>query len=128
VQAADGMMKGEGTWKAEARDLAIDRIPVGNGQTLSLAFSRVSAELACKDIECEVTALRGEGIDGSFTGDGKITLQQPMQDSRLALTMTVIPGAGFASKAGPLGIPPLPTGTPITVNIAGTLAQARITL
>jgi type II secretion system protein N len=128
AQAAGGTIKREGTWKAEATDLTIDHIPVGNGRTLSLAFSQVSAELVCQDILCEVTGLKGEGTDGSFTGDGKITVQQPIQDSRLALTVTVIPGVGFASKANTLGLPPLPPGTPITVKIAGTLAQARIAL
>ncbi len=128
AQATTGAMKGEGTWKAEARDLAIDQIPVGNGRTLSLAFSRVSAGLVCRDIICDVTELKGDGIDGSFTGEGKITLQQPFQNSQLALTVTVVPGVGFASKASALGLPPLPPGTPLTVKIVGTLAQARIAL
>lgn len=128
IQTTAGAMKGEGTWKAEVRDLAIDQIPVGNGQTLSLAFTKVSAGLVCRDIVCDVTELKGDGIDGSFTGEGKITVQQPMQNSQLALTVTVVPGAGFTSKAGTLGLPPLPPGTPITVKIVGTLAQARIAL
>lgn len=128
VQAAGGTIKGEGTWKAEAKDLTIDQIPLGNGRMLSLTFNQASAELVCKDSVCDVAGLAGEGPDGSFSGDGKITLQQPIQDSRLALTVTVIPGEGFASKANTLGLPPLPPGTPLTVKIVGTLAQARIAL
>jgi type II secretion system protein N len=128
VQTAAASMKGEGTWKAEAVDLVIDQIPVGNGRTLSLSFAKVSAGLLCRDITCEVTDLTGEGADGSFTGEGKITLQQPLQNSQLALTVTVVPGAGFASKAGTLGLPSLPPGTPMTLRIVGTLAQARIAL
>lgn len=128
AHTADGAIKGEGTWKAEATDLTIDHIPVGNGRTLSLAFNQASAELVCKDSLCEVTGLKGEGPDGSFTGDGNITVQQPIQDSRLALTVTIIPGEGYASKANTSGLPPLPPGNPITVKIAGTLAQARIAL
>lgn len=127
-QAAGGTIKGEGTWKAEATDLTIDQIPLGNGRMLSLAFNQASAELVCKDSVCDVTGLAGEGPDGSFTGDGKITVQQPLQDSRLALTLTIIPGEGFAPKANTLGLPPLPPGTPLTVKIVGTLAQARIAL
>lgn len=121
-------MKGEGTWTAVVTDLAIDQIPLGNGRILSLAFSRVSAGLACRDLRCDVIRLEGDGIDGSFTGEGFITLQQPMQHSQLNLTVTVIPGPGFASKAGTLGLPSLPPGTPMTVKIIGTLAQARIAL
>jgi type II secretion system protein N len=127
-QAAMATMKGEGTWTAEATDLLIDHIPLGNGRTLSLTFSKVSAGLVCRDILCEVTQLKGEGIDGSFTGEGRITIQQPLHTSQLLLTVTVIPGPGFASKAGSLGLPSLPPGTPITVKIVGTLAQARIAL
>lgn len=127
-QSATTLMKGEGTWTAEATDLVIDQIPLGNGRSLSLAFSSVSAGLSCRDLLCDVTHMNGEGIDGSFTGEGRITLQQPMPNSQLALTVTVVPGPGFASKAGPLGLPSPPPGTPMTVKIIGTLAQTRIAL
>lgn len=119
---------GEGSWKAEARDVSLDQIPVGNGRTISLAFSTVSVGLACREQVCNVTEFKGDGIDGSFSGEGKITLQQPVQQSQLALSLTVIPGAGFASKASGLGIPPLPPGTPFTFKVVGTLAQARVAL
>lgn len=127
-QTASTTMKGEGTWTAEATDLMIDQIPLGNGRTLPLTFSKVSAGLACRDLRCDVTQLKGDGIDGSFTGEGYITIQQPMQQSQVHLTVTVIPGPGFASKAGTLGFPSPPPGTPMTVKIVGTLAQARIAL
>lgn len=127
-QSVTTLMKGEGTWTAEATDLVIDQIPLGNGRSLSLTFSSVSAGLSCRDLLCDVTYMNGEGIDGSFTGEGRITLQQPMPNSQLALTVTVVPGPGFASKAGPLGLPSPPPGTPMTVKIVGTLAQARIAL
>lgn len=128
AQTTAATMKGEGMWTAEATDLVIDQIPLGNGRTLSLAFSKVSAGLACRDLRCDVTQMKGEGIDGSFTGEGHITIQQPIQQSQLNLTVTVVPGPGFASKAGALGLPSLPPGTPMTVKIVGTLAQARIAL
>lgn len=121
-------LKGEGTWNADATDLAIDHIPLGNGRTLSLVFTKVSAGLACRDAVCEVTELNGDGLDGSFTGQGTITLQQPIQESQLALTVTVTPGTGFAPKAEALGLPPLPAGTSLTLKIVGPLAQARMAL
>ena len=127
-QSATAIMTGQGTWSAEATDLVIDQIPVGNGRTLSLAFNSVSAGLSCHDRICDVTNMNGEGIDGSFTGEGQITIQQPIPNSQLALTVTVVPGPGFASKAGTLGLPSPPPGTPMTVKIIGTLAQARIAL
>lgn len=121
-------MKGEGSWKAEVKDLTIDGIPVAPGKTLSLGFSRVSAAVTCRDTVCEVTELKGDGLDGSFSGEGKVTVQQPVQNSQLALTVTVVPGAGFTSKATILGLPPVPPGTPMTVKVQGTLAQARLAL
>lgn len=119
---------GDGTWKATAKDLAVDQIPVGNGRTLALGFSTLSLSLICREQVCEVTDLKGDGIDGSFSGQGKITLQQPIEQSQLALSLTVIPGVGFAGKSAGLGIPPLPAGTPLTFKVMGTLAQARIAL
>lgn len=127
-QATVATMKGEGTWTADATDLVIDQIPLGNGRTLSLMFSQVSAGLVCRDLRCDVTQLRGDGIDGSFTGEGYLMIQQPMQHSQVNLTVTVVPGPGFASKAGTLGLPSPPPGTPMTFKIVGTLAQARIAL
>ncbi|MCP9443572.1 MAG: type II secretion system protein GspN [Nitrospira sp.] len=119
---------GEGTWKAEATDIAIDRIPLGNGRTLSLTFAKISIGLECRDSTCRVTTLNGEGIDGSFTGEGTLTIQNPLRNSQLALTLTLVPGTGFAAKALPLGLPPLPVGSPLTVKIVGPLAQPRVTL
>ncbi len=121
-------VKGEGTWKAEVKDLTVDGIPLASAKTLSLAFSKVSASLSCRDALCDVGEFKGDGLDGSFTGEGTITLQQPIQNSQLALTVTVVPGAGFTSKAATLGLPPLPPGTPMTVKVQGTLAQARLAL
>ncbi|MCS6293023.1 MAG: type II secretion system protein GspN [Nitrospira sp.] len=119
---------GEGTWKADAKDLLLDHIPVGNGRILALAFSSLSLSLACREQICEVTELKGDGIDGSFSGQGTVTMQQPIQQSQLALSLTVIPGVGFAAKAPGLGIPPLPPGTPFTFKVLGTFAQARVAL
>lgn len=121
-------MKGEGTWQAEATDLTVDQIPLGHGRMLSLSFSKVAAGLLCRDRICTVTQLSGNGVDGSFTGEGTITLQQPIQNSQLALSMTVVPGTGFAAKAGTLGLPALPAGTTLPFKLVGTLAQARIAL
>ncbi len=127
-QAPIGAMRGEGSWKAEIKDLTVDGIPIGMGKTLSLTFSEVSGSGTCRDAVCDLTGVKGDGLDGSFTGSGKLTLQQPLHNSLVAFTVTVVPGAGFTSKAGALGLPPLPPGTPMTVKIQGTLAQARIAL
>lgn len=127
-QSGAGQIKGDGTWRATVKDLTVDQIPVGSGRMLSLAFTNVSLALSCQDAVCTVTELKGEGLDGSFTGEGTITLHQPVQQSQLAMTVTVVPGAGFASKASGLGLPPLPSGTAMTLKIAGTVAQTRIAL
>jgi len=128
LQAMTGALKGEGTWNADATDLAIDHISLGNGRTLSLVFTKVAAGLACRDAVCEVTELNGDGLDGSFTGRGTITLQQPIENSQVALTVTVTPGTGFTAKADTMGLPPLPVGTSLSIKIVGPLAQARIAL
>lgn len=126
--ASPNGLKSEGTWVAEASDLEVDQIPLVNGKILSLTFTSAAAGLSCRNLVCDVTQLRGEGPDGSFEGQGQITLHPQLPNSQLALTVTVIPGPGFMPKAVALGLPPLPPGTPITVKIVGTLAQARIAL
>lgn len=128
VQSQAGVLKGEGMWKAEVRDLAIDQIPAGGGRILSLGFTKISAGLVCRDMVCDVTELKGDGLDGSFTGEGTVTIRQPLQNSQLALTVTVVPGAGFSAKSSTLGLPVLPPGTPMTIKVVGSLAQPRIAL
>lgn len=124
-----GPPKGDGTWNVEVQDLTIDHIPVGNGRTLSLTFARVTAGMACHDTVCDVTDLKGDGPDGSVTGQGTITLQRPVAQSQLALTLTLVPGAGFATKAATAGLPPLlPAGTSWAVKVVGTVAQTKVTL
>jgi type II secretion system protein N len=107
--------KGEGSWKAEIKELVLDRIPVGPIAIPSLSFARVTATVACHDAACEIIDFKGDGPDGTVTAQGRLLLQQPVQSSNLDLTVTVLAGAGWAQKAGNLPIPPPNTGHPADV-------------
>jgi type II secretion system protein N len=120
--------KGNGSWKAEIKDLMLERLPVGTAAVPSLTFTRVTAALACHDAVCDVTDFKGDGPDGTITAQGRLLLRQPLQSSTLELTVTVLAGAGWAQKAGSLPIPPLPPGTPLTVKLAGSVANPKLTL
>jgi len=82
----------------------------------------------CRDGACDVTELQGDGADGSFTAQGRVALRQPLQQSLLDLTVTVIPGAGFAQKAASLSLPPFQPGTPLTFKLVGPIMSARVAL
>ena len=120
--------KGDGSWKAEIRELVLDRIPVGPVSIPSLSFSRVTATVTCRDAICEIVDFKGDGPDGTVTAQGRLVLQQPVQSSPLDLTVTVMAGAGWAQKAGNLPIPPLAPGTPLTFKLAGPVANPKLTL
>jgi hypothetical protein len=120
--------KGDGSWKAEIKDLVLDRIPVGPAAIPSLNFSRVTAALACHDAVCDITDFKGDGPDGTITAQGRLLLRQPVQSSMLEVTVTVLAGAGWAQKAGNLPIPPLPPGTPLTFKLGGSVANPKLTL
>jgi type II secretion system protein N len=128
AQGAQAALKGEGTVKVEIKDLAVERIAVGASASPSLSFDQIQATLACRDGTCNVTELKGDGVDGSFTAQGRVTLQQPLQQSLLDLTVTVIPGAGFAQKAASLSLPPFQPGTPLTFKLVGPIMNARVAL
>jgi hypothetical protein len=55
-------------------------------------------------------------------------LRQPLQKSLLDLTITVVPGAGFAQKAASLSLPPFQAGTPVTFKLVGPITTARVAL
>ena len=128
TQGAYAALKGEGTVKVEIKDLVVERIAAGASANLSLAFGRIDAALACRDGACDVTELKGDGVDGSFTAQGRVALRQPLQQSHLDLTVTVIPGEGFAQKAASLSLPPFQPGTPITFKLVGPIMSARMAL
>jgi len=55
-----------------------------------------------------------------------VALRQPLQQSLLDLTVTVIPGAGFAKKAASLSLPPFQPGTPLTFKLVGPIMTAKV--
>jgi len=128
TQGDHAAVKGEGTVKVEIKDLAVERIVAGTSSIPSLTFGQIQASLACRDDACDVTELKGDGVDGSFTAHGHVMLRQPVQQSLLDLTVTVIPGAGFAQKAASLSLPPFQPGTPVTFKLVGPIMNAKVAL
>jgi type II secretion system protein N len=122
---ANGLL-GEGTWKAEASELALEPIPMGQGTFPALSFTRVTTVLTCRQSICDVTELKGEGPDGSFTILGQVTVQRPIEKSMLALKVSVLPGAGLSQKLGSLGVPPIQPGVPVTFQVMGPADAARV--
>ena len=128
AQGDNAALKGEGTAKVEIKDLVVERIAGGIPSIPPLMFGRIQAALACRDAACDVTELKGDGIDGSFTAQVRVTLRQPLQQSLLDLTVTVVPGAGFAQKAASFSLPPFQPGTPLTFKLVGPIMNARVAL
>jgi type II secretion system protein N len=126
AQGAQAVLKGDGTVKIEIKDLVVDRIAAGVSANSSLALGHIQAAIACRDGACDVTELKGDGVDGSFTAQGRVALRQPLQQSLLDLTVTVVPGAGFAQKAASLSLPPFQPGIPLTFKLVGPIMSARV--
>jgi hypothetical protein len=126
AQGAQAALKGEGTVKLEIKDLVVERIVAGASANSSLTLGHIQAAIACHDGACDVTELKGEGVDGSFTAQGRVALRQPLLQSLLDLTVTVIPGAGFAQKAASLSLPPFQPGIPLTFKLVGPIMTARV--
>jgi type II secretion system protein N len=126
AQGAQAVLKGEGTVKVEIKDLVVERIAAGASANSSLALGHIQAAIACRDGACDVTELKGDGVDGSFTAQGHVALRQPLQQSLLDLTVTVVPGAGFAQKAASLSLPPFQPGIPLTFKLVGPIMSARV--
>lgn len=128
AQGTQAALKGEGAVNAEIKDLVVERITADSTMNSSLTFDQIHAVLACRDGACDVTDLKGNGVDGSFSAQGHVTLRQPLQQSLLDLTVTVVPGAGFAQKAASLSLPPFQPGTPLTFKLVGPIMEARVGL
>ena len=128
ARGSNAALKGEGTVKVEIKDFVIAQIPSGTQSMPSLTFGRIQAAFTCRDAACDVTELKGDGVDGSFSTQGHVTLQHPLQQSLLDLTVTVVPGAGFAQKAASFSLPPFQPGTQLTFKLVGPIMNARVAL
>jgi type II secretion system protein N len=128
ARGSNAALKGEGTMKIEIKDFVIDQIPSGTRSMPSLTFGRIQAALTCRDAVCDVTELKGDGVDGSFSVQGHMTLQHPLPQSLLDLTVTVVPGAGFVQKAASFSLPPFQPGTQFTFKLVGPIMNARVAL
>jgi type II secretion system protein N len=128
AQGAQAVLNGEGTVKVEIKDLFVERVTAGTSSSPSFTFNRIQAAIACRDGACDVTELKGDGVDGSFTAQGRMTLRKPLHQSLLDLTITVIPGPGFAQKAASLSLPPFQSGAPLTFKLVGPITNARVAL
>lgn len=128
TQGTNAVLKGEGTLKADIKDLVVERIAAGATSIPSLTFGRIQVSLTCRDAACDIPELKGDGVDGSFTAQGRVTLRQPLQQSILDLTVTVVPGAGFAQKAASLSLPSFQPGTPLTFKLVGPIMSPRVAL
>jgi type II secretion system protein N len=126
IQGAQNALKGEGTVKLEIKDLVVERIAAGTSSVPSLTFGQIQASLSCRDGACDITELKGDGTDGSFTAQGHMMLRQPIQQSVLDVTLTVIPGAGFVQKSASLSLPPFQPGMPLTFKLVGPIMTARV--
>ena len=120
--------KGDGSWKVEIKELELDRIPFGGGFVPALSFNRVIAIMNCRDSTCNIAEFRADGPDGTLTAQGRVLLQQPLESSRLELSLTVLPGAGWAQKSRNLPVPPLPPGIPFAFKLLGTVANPNLSL
>jgi type II secretion system protein N len=119
-------LKGEGTWKAEIRELGLESFPIGQATSPSLFFTRVTAVVTCHQSLCDVTELKGQGPDGSFAIQGQVTVQRPVEKSTLALNVSVSPGTGLSQKLGSLGLPPFQAGVPLSFKIVGSADDPRV--
>lgn len=125
TSGTDGL-KGEGTWKVEIRELALEPFPFGHATSPSLSFTRVTALVTCRQSLCDLTEAKGEGPDGSFTIQGRVTVQRPVDKSILALNVSVSPGPGLSTKIGSLGLPPFQVGVPLTFKLVGSVNAPRV--
>ena len=119
-------LPGEGTWKAEIRDLALESFPLGQGTFPSVSFTRVTAVTTCRQSLCDVVEVKGEGLDGSFMIQGQVTVLRPVEKSILALNVSVLPGPSLSQKLGSVGMPPFQAGVPLIFKIGGSAEAPRV--
>lgn len=118
-------LQGQGTWQAEVTGLELDQVPVGPLVVPSLTVTDLKARLQCQDVTCRIEGLQGHGPDGTLTGEGVLTLRQPLADSTVILSLALAVSEDFKRRFPAAALLPGPPGTPLKITLTGPLANLQ---
>ncbi len=119
---------GDGTWQVELNGLALEQVPVGPLVIPTLAFSNLSGRLVCQAGTCRIHAVKGEGPDGTFNGEGTLIPREPATSSHLTMTLSLTIADALRQRLNlPVFQPGLPA-MPLRVTISGPLSNLNVSL
>ncbi|MDE3118636.1 MAG: type II secretion system protein GspN [Nitrospirota bacterium] len=121
-------LRGQGDWQAEVNGLDLEHIPVGPLTLPSVSFTSFKARLQCQDGTCRIEGLQGDGPDGTVSGEGVLTVREPLSDSRLILSLSLTVADAYKRRIPVAALLPGPPGAPIKVTLTGPLAHLHATL
>jgi type II secretion system protein N len=119
---------GDGELTIDATDVAVEAISAQGGRMPEWGLAVVHGKTTCAAGICRIVELRGNGPDGSVTGNGQVTLAQSLDEVRLDLGLTITCSPSLSQRMAAVGGFPLPPGTPITVRLVGPMMRPQLSL
>ena len=119
---------GDGELTVDATDVAVEPISAQGGRMPDWGLAVVHGKVTCATGVCRVVELRGNGPDGSVTGNGQVTLARSLDEARLDLSLTITCSPSLSQRMAAAGGFPLPPGAPITVRLVGPVVRPQLSL
>lgn len=121
-------LRGQGDWQAEVKGLDLEHVPIGPLTLPSVTFTSLKARLQCQDGTCRIEGLQGDGPDGTVSGEGVLTVLEPLSDSRLILSLSLIVAEAYKRRVPVAALLQGPPGAPVKVTLTGPLTRLQATL
>ncbi len=121
-------LRGQGDWQAEVSGLDLEQVPIGPLTLPSVTFTNLKARLHCQDGTCRIEGLQGDGPDGTVSGEGVLTVREPLSDSRLILSLSLTVAETYKRRVPVAALIQGPPGAPVKVTLTGPLTRLQATL
>lgn len=124
----DRFLVSDGNWQMELTGLALAPMRLGPLALPALTLSNLTGRLDCQAGTCRIQAVKGQGPDGIFSGEGTLIPREPMANSQLTVTVSLTIAEAFKQR---LNLPTFQLGMlnmPLRVTISGPLSNLQVSL
>ncbi len=128
LQGPLGWLNGQGTWQIDGTGLVLDQLPLGPLTLPPLTIASASGRIHCTDGSCRIQALHADGPDGTITGEGVLTLNAPLSDSALILSLFLTVTDSFKQRFPLAAALPGTPGAPVKLTVTGPLSKLQPSL
>ena len=125
---AGQLQPADGQWQIELTEVQLESIPLGPAMLPSVGLASLKGRLQCREGTCRIEMLEGRGPDGTLKGTGMLVIRNPLPQSDLTLSVTLIASPEFAQRASAAGFALASPGLPVNITLKGPVENLQLAL